>query len=195
MVKVIYEEVSKCSDCLYNKNKYCYNVGRPLEDLSKEDCPLPNLSDVEGFTKYITTDYSLKCCGNCKYWKRWGYNKHLNIELGLCKAEGSDVLSTRSCDSACLLFDGDVGESKFVRKCDEKVKMKYVIKTFLSCNRGKRFSAKEICEFIVGNGLNSRNSELNRSAIAHLIKSDVYILSDVRMERVNGSGRLLYWVE
>lgn len=75
-------------------------------------------------------------------------------------------------------------------RCSEQVKMKYVIKTFLCCNKGKKFTAKQICKFILDNKLSSRDSELNRSSIARLIKSDVYILSDVHIEK---KGNLNYY--
>lgn len=81
-----------------------------------------------------------------------------------------------------------------VTKCHEKVKMKYVLKTFLCCNKGKKFTAKEIVNFILENKLNSSNSELNRSAITRLIKSDVYILRDVKCEKEDGHPTL-FWVE
>ena len=81
-----------------------------------------------------------------------------------------------------------------VTKCEEKVKMKYVLKTFLCCHRGKKFTAKQITDFILENKLNSRNSELNRSAISNLIRSDVYILRDVKYEKRNGRPTK-FWVE
>jgi len=71
--------------------------------------------------------------------------------------------------------------------------MKYVLKTFLCANKGKKYTAKEIYTFIVDNKLNSKGTELNRSAISRLVKSDTYVLSDVKMEKIK--GRTYFWVD
>ena len=80
-----------------------------------------------------------------------------------------------------------------INRCEEKVKMKYVLKTFLCANKGKKYTAKEIYTFIVDNKLNSKGTELNRSAISRLVKSDTYVLSDVKMEKIK--GRTYFWVD
>lgn len=81
-------------------------------------------------------------------------------------------------------------------KLNEKLRVKYVILTFLCCNRGERFTAKEICEFIVRNKLNSRNSEVHHNAISRLVESDKHsksVLQDVQVEK--RGGRNYYWME
>ena len=84
-MRVIYETVNGCKDCLYNKCGMCYKLSRPIQELCYEaDCPLPHLSDVEGYTRYVTKDKELQCHGNCKHWKRWDYNKHIKAEIGIC---------------------------------------------------------------------------------------------------------------
>ena len=84
-MRVIYETVKNCKECLYNKCQMCYKLSKPLKDICFErDCPLPHLADVEQYTRYITKDKELKCHGNCKHWKHWSYNKHLNTEIGIC---------------------------------------------------------------------------------------------------------------
>ena len=101
-MRVIYETVESCKSCLFNKCGMCYKLSRPLRELCFElDCPLPTLTDVEKFTRYITRDKELECHGNCKNWERWEYNKHIRTDLGICKA--CDVLkfchaNSRACD-------------------------------------------------------------------------------------------------
>lgn len=79
---------------------------------------------------------------------------------------------------------------------DEKTKAKYVIKTFLCCNKGRKFTAREICNFIVENKLNRSNTSIHYNAIARLIKEDKYpnhILSNVKVEK--NKGRNYYYIE
>ena len=84
-MRLIYETTEDCKGCLYNKHSLCYKLSKPLKDLCFErDCPLPFLSDVEQYTRYITKDKKLRCHGNCKYWRRWDYNKHIKAEIGIC---------------------------------------------------------------------------------------------------------------
>ena len=81
-------------------------------------------------------------------------------------------------------------------KLNEKVRAKYVILTFLCCNRGRKFTAKQICEFMVNNHLNSRNSEVHQNAISRMIQSDKNtksVLQDVQVEK--RSGRNYYYLE
>ena len=101
-MRVIYKTIESCKDCLYNKHGMCYKLSRPLVELCYErDCPLPTLEKVEQFTRYITPDKSLAYHGNCKNWERWEYNRHINTDLGICKA--CDVLkfchaNTNACE-------------------------------------------------------------------------------------------------
>lgn len=79
-------------------------------------------------------------------------------------------------------------------KCNEKVKMKYVIKTFLCANKGKKYTSRQLCNFIVKNKLNSKNSYINPSAVTRLISSDTYLLRDVMMEKDKDSHKMIYWI-
>ena len=81
-------------------------------------------------------------------------------------------------------------------RINEKLKTKYIIKTFLCCNRGQKFTARQIVEFIISNELNSINTEVHQNAISRMINSDIQfgsILKDVKVEKVN--GRNYYWME
>ena len=81
-------------------------------------------------------------------------------------------------------------------KLNEKLRAKYVILTFLCCNRGKKYTAKQICDFIVRNNLNSRNSEVHHNAISRLVEGDKRsksVLQDVQVEK--RSGRNYYYME
>ena len=104
MMRVVYETIESCKECLYNKCGMCYKLSRPLKELCFElDCPLPHLEEVERFTRYITEDKSLDCCGNCKNWKRWHYNEAFKLDVGACCVEGNRVYT---CDSeACEEYD------------------------------------------------------------------------------------------
>jgi len=84
-MRVVYETTSDCTKCPFNTGRVCMKLGKYLFDICFErDCPLPFLSDVEQYTRYITKDKKLRCHGNCKYWRRWDYNKHIKAEIGIC---------------------------------------------------------------------------------------------------------------
>lgn len=88
-----------------NKCSMCYELGRPMKEISfDKDCPLPTLPIVESFTRYITPDRKLLACGNCRNWTRWGYNKHLKTELGICN-KGHFLKFVAANGSSCEEFD------------------------------------------------------------------------------------------
>ena len=103
-MKVLYKEINGCKDCLSHKCGMCYELSTPIKDLSFEnDCPLPTIEIVESFTRYITREKSIMACGNCRHWHRWGYNKHIKTEIGICKCADNGLLSvacnTKACDN------------------------------------------------------------------------------------------------
>ena len=78
----------------------------------------------------------------------------------------------------------------------DKTKTKWIILTFLLCNKGKKFTTSQMSDFLIENKLNRKNSELKSSAIARMINSDIQfgtILRDVKVEKVR--GRNYYWME
>ena len=98
-MRVIYDTIEDCKRCPYRHDRVCMKLGKYFFDICFErDCPLPLLEKVEEFTRYIRKDKSLKCHGNCKHWKRWGYNKHLNSDVGSCERNGMNVASHQGCD-------------------------------------------------------------------------------------------------
>ena len=98
-MRVIYDTTEDCTHCPYNTGRVCMKLRKYLWDICFEtDCPLPCLEDVESFTRYITKNKELKCHGNCKHWKRWGYNKALNSDVGSCERNGMNVASHQGCD-------------------------------------------------------------------------------------------------
>ena len=107
-MRVLYNEIDICKDCPMNRCRMCYELGRPLKEISFDaDCPLPTLNIVESYTRYITNDKSLEACGNCRNWTRWGYNKNLKTEIGICNKE--NFLKFVSANgSSCEEFE-DVG--------------------------------------------------------------------------------------
>ena len=81
-------------------------------------------------------------------------------------------------------------------RVNEKLKTKYIIKTFLCCFRGEKFTSKQIADFIIANELNSINTEVNKNAIARMINSDIQfgsILKDVKVKKIKGRNH--YWME
>ena len=104
-MRVVYETVEDCGDCPHKRYDVCMKLGRYLRDMCfEQDCPLPFLSDVEQFTRYITPDKKLECHGNCRNWQRWEYNKAIKNDLGICKA--SHFLKfCHSNGSACEEFE------------------------------------------------------------------------------------------
>ena len=104
-MRVVYETTSDCTKCPFNTGKVCMKLQKYLFDICFErDCPLPTLSDVEQFTRYVTPDLELDCHGNCMNWERWEYNKHIQTDLGICKA--CDVLKfCHANGKACEEFD------------------------------------------------------------------------------------------
>jgi len=99
MTRVIYDTVEDCTRCPYNHGRICMKLKKYLFDVCFErDCPLPTLSDVESFTRYVTRDKGLKCHGNCKHWKFWHYAKAVNGDVGRCERNGVNVASHSACD-------------------------------------------------------------------------------------------------
>ena len=104
-MKVLYKEIEGCKECPMNKCGMCYESSTPIKELCFEmDCPLPNKPDVENFTRYINKNKSIFACGNCQWWKRWGYNKHIKTEIGICQHEDSNVLAVACNSKACNSF-------------------------------------------------------------------------------------------
>ena len=103
-MRILYKEIGGCKDCPMNKCRMCYELGRPLKEISFDaDCPLPTKEIVEGFTRYITRDKSINACGNCEHWTRWSYNQNLETEIGTCNND--DILLFSHCTSpACESF-------------------------------------------------------------------------------------------
>ena len=98
-MRVIYDTTEDCTKCVYNKSHICTKLMKYLFDICFErDCPLPELSDVEEFTRYVTSSKSLECCGNCKHWERWHYNKSLNNDVGSCEEHGMNLATGLVCD-------------------------------------------------------------------------------------------------
>ena len=81
-------------------------------------------------------------------------------------------------------------------RINEKLKTKYIIKTFLCCNRGQKFTSKQLVDFILLNGLNSANTEMNQNAVARMINHDIQfgsVLGNVKCEKIDGRNH--YWME
>jgi len=104
-MRVIYAETEDCTDCLYNKNRICYELSKPVKEVNfPAECPLPTREIVESFTRYISkSDKSTRACGNCTHWERWAYNRSIRTEIGLCNRQ--DILMFCHCNSdACKHF-------------------------------------------------------------------------------------------
>ena len=54
-MRVIYEVTEDCNHCPHNTGKVCMKLRKYLYDICfEQDCPLPSLSDVEQFTRYLS---------------------------------------------------------------------------------------------------------------------------------------------
>ena len=78
------------------------------------------------------------------------------------------------------------------------VKIRTLIKAFLVFDKGKKFSAKQICEWINCGRFGLNNKAVYPKTISYFINSAKYntsnILNEVRVEK--GYGNLnYYWVE
>jgi len=99
-MRIIYQPITDCTDCLYNTGTYCKKLGKYLKDICFErDCPLPILSDVEQYTHYIDKNKNTQVCGNCTHWTYKGYDKYFNKDIGQCTRHKSCIPCTSpTCD-------------------------------------------------------------------------------------------------
>lgn len=94
-MRIIYQPITDCTDCLYNTGTYCKKLGKYLKDICFErDCPLPILSDVEQYTHYIDKNKNTQVCGNCTHWTYKGYDKYFNKDIGQCTKHKSCIPCT-----------------------------------------------------------------------------------------------------
>lgn len=98
-MRVIYDTTENCTKCPYNQGRICTKLGKYLFDICFEkDCPLPELSEVEQFTRYVTKTKRLGCHGNCKRWRFWHYNGAVNCDVGCCEVNGVKLANDNSCE-------------------------------------------------------------------------------------------------
>lgn len=94
-MKIIYQPITNCNDCLYNNGTYCKRLKKYLKDICYEqDCPLPTLTNVEQYTRYLDKNKNLQVCGNCKHWTYKGYDKYFNKDIGQCTKHKSCIPCT-----------------------------------------------------------------------------------------------------
>ncbi|MBQ6628032.1 MAG: hypothetical protein IJH65_04370 [Methanobrevibacter sp.] len=78
-----------------------------------------------------------------------------------------------------------------------KTKAKIIIITFLTANKGVKYTGREIVNFVIENRLLGRNGDLTPREVNKFIKKDVYnkrgLLKDVLYE--TDGHRHKYWVE
>lgn len=75
-----------------------------------------------------------------------------------------------------------------------RANIKYVIKTFLVCNKGKKYTGNEISKFITVNNFCNNRTDIPSGEVTRMIKKDYQgILKDVKFEKV--SGKHYFWVE
>ena len=78
---------------------------------------------------------------------------------------------------------------------DRKLKAQYIIKVLLLANRGRKFSGREISDFVNSNRLLGR-SDLSAPAINNLVRASAGgrgMLQDVQHEKIK--NRTMYWIE
>jgi len=75
-----------------------------------------------------------------------------------------------------------------------RANIKYVIKTFLVCNKGKKYTGNEISKFITVNNFCNKRTDIPSGEVTRMIKKDYQgILKDVKFEKVR--GKHYFWVE
>ena len=84
------------------------------------------------------------------------------------------------------------------RKHDQtKRRIRTIIKVFLLCNKGEKYSSKELCDFINGNRLGLHGHDVNPKEVTHYIRTDWHrkdtILHDVLGEK-QADNRYLFWL-
>ena len=77
------------------------------------------------------------------------------------------------------------------------LKVRTLIKAYLVMNKGKRFTAKQISEWINSEWFGLNRALVNARTVSRLISSGMYcnsnILSEINYEKVSNLG--YYWVE
>ena len=77
------------------------------------------------------------------------------------------------------------------------LKVRTLIKAYLVMNKGKRFTAKQISEWINSEWFGLNRALVNARTVSRLISSGMYcnsnILSEINYEKVGNLG--YYWVE
>ena len=78
-----------------------------------------------------------------------------------------------------------------------KLKVRTLIKAYLVMNKGKRFTAKQISEWINSEWFGLNRALVNARTVSRLISSGMYCNSDILSEiNYEKSGNLgYYWVE
>ena len=78
-----------------------------------------------------------------------------------------------------------------------KLKVRTLIKAYLVMNKGKRFTAKQISEWINSEWFGLNRALVNARTVSRLISSGMYcnsdMLSEINYEKVGNLG--YYWVE
>ena len=73
-----------------------------------------------------------------------------------------------------------------VRKLDKKSKIVLIVKVFLTTNKGKWFTSKQLCDFINNNDLNVRNG-VNPTSLSRSLNDNV--LRKEKIDRRRRSSR------
>ena len=94
---------------------------------------------------------------------------------------------------------GIYGTMEWYKMAKETVhlKVRTLIKAYLVMNKGKRFTAKQISEWINSEWFGLNRALVNARTVSRLISSGMYcnsnILSEINYEKVGNLG--YYWVE
>ena len=75
-------------------------------------------------------------------------------------------------------------------------KAKLIIKTFLAAQPGKKFTSKQIAEFINSNNLGLGKYSITNYTVTRMIKSagPRSLLSGIKMERTNRKNVWEFWI-
>lgn len=75
-------------------------------------------------------------------------------------------------------------------------KVKLIIKTFLTAQQGKKFTSKQIAEFINNNNLGLGNYSVSAWTVTRWLKtaSERSLLSEVKMQRTGRKNVWEFWI-
>ena len=80
---------------------------------------------------------------------------------------------------------------------EKNLKIRVGMRVFLECNKGKKYTGKEICDFL-NRVINSKKWEVTPKGVGKLFNNDKSAISGLLFPvkcELTGAGHRVYWVE